>query len=136
MKLGSLGIHDHVPVIDRQFQLAYSISQHIHWVVAKHRGVETCNRMSLERVKIIQAVTLFKELSDECIVCMKRKKKFLQVEIGPISNHQLQIAPSFWACQMDLFGPLLVTVPGFERHTRNRQVLEAKVWVMSSVCQT
>ena len=37
---------------------------------------------------------------------------------------------------MDLFGPLIVTVPGFERHTRNRQVLRAKVWVMTTVCMT
>ena len=136
VKLGSLGIKPFVPVIDRFSPLAYSISQHVHWEVAKHRGVETCNRMCLEHVKIIQAVTLFKELSAECIVCRKRRKKFLQVQMGPISNHQLQIAPCFWACQMDLFGPLMVTVPGFERHTRNRQVLEAKVWVMTTVCMT
>ena len=125
VQLGSLGIQVYVPVIDRFSPLAYSISQHVHWVVAKHRGVETCNRMCLEHVKIIQAATLFKELSAECIVCKKRRKKFLQAEMGPISNHQLQIAPCFWACQMDLFGPLVVTVPGFERHTRNRQVLQA-----------
>ena len=60
----------------------------------------------------------------------------MQVEMGLISGHQLNIAPAFWACQLDLFGPLLVFVPGFEKHTRNRQVLEAKVWVMTVVCMT
>ena len=92
--------------------------------------------MSLEHVKIIQGANLYKELSEECIMCKKRRKKLLQVEMGPISEHQLSVAPAFWACQVDLFGPLMVFVPGFEKRTRNRQVLEAKVWIMTTVCLT
>ena len=56
--------------------------------------------------------------------------------MGPASNHQLTLAPPFWTCQVDLFGPITVTVPGFERETRNRRVLEAKCWVMTAVCPT
>ena len=136
VKLGSLGIKMNVPVLDRHSPLSYAIAQHVHWVVGRHRGVETLNRMSLEHVKIIQGANLYKELSEECIMCKKRRKKLLQVEMGPISRHQLNIAPAFWACQVDLFGPLMVFVPGFEKRTRNRQVLEAKVWIMTSVCLT
>ena len=136
IKLGNLGLKLHVPVLDRHSPLSYAIAQHIHWVLGKHRGVETLNRMSLERVKIIQGATLYKELSQECIVCRKRRRKLVQVEMGPISSQQLNIAPAFWACQIDLFGPLMVFVPGFERHTRNRKILESKVWVMTAVCMT
>ena len=56
--------------------------------------------------------------------------------MGPISDSQLQLAPPFWMCQVDLFGPITVVVPGFERETRNRKVLEAKCWVMTAVCPT
>ena len=136
IKLGSLGLKLHVPVLDRHSPLSYAIALHVHWVTGKHRGVETLNRMTLEHVKIIQGANLHKELSQECPVCKKRRRKLLQVEMGPISSNQLNIAPAFWACQIDLFGPLMVFVPGFERHTRNRQVLEAKVWVMTAVCMT
>lgn len=34
----------------------------------------------------------------------------------------------------DLYGPLDVYVPGFERKTRNRSVLAAKVYIFVSVC--
>ena len=98
VKLGSLGFKLHVPVLDRHSPLSYSIAQHVHWVLGKHRGVETLNRISLENVKIIQGANLYKELSDECIVCKKRRRKFLQVEMGLISGHQLNLAPAFWAC--------------------------------------
>ena len=131
-----LGVKVKVPILDRHSPLSYSIAQHIHLVIGKHRGVETLNRMSLEHVKIIQGASLYKEMSLECIVCKKRRRRLLQVEMGPISGHQLNVAPAFWACQLDLFGPLLVFVPGFERRTRNRQVLEAKVWIMTAVCMT
>ena len=69
-------------------------------------------------------------------MCIMKRKKYLKVEMGPISDHQLTLAPPFWTCQVDLFGPITVTVPGFERETRNRKVLEAKCWVMTAVCPT
>ena len=39
VKLGTLGINVSIPVIDRYSPLAYTISQHIHWDIAKHKGV-------------------------------------------------------------------------------------------------
>ena len=36
----------------------------------------------------------------------------------------------------DLLCPINVYVPGFERNTRNRKVLEAKVYIMTFVCPT
>ena len=43
VKLGTLGINVSIPVIDRYSPLVYSIRQHIHWVIAKHKRVETSN---------------------------------------------------------------------------------------------
>ena len=116
--------------------MSYCIGEHVHWDVAKHRGVETCARISMENVSIMQAHTLFREISTDCIVCKMKRKRFLEVEMGPVSDSQLTLSPPFWMCQVDLFGPITVVVPGFERETRNRRVLEAKSWVMTVVCAT
>ena len=136
LDLGCLGVRVNLPLLERYSPLAYSIAEHIHWDLAVHRGVETCNRMSLENVSIIQGATLYKELSEDCVRCKIKRKKFLEAAMGPISDSQLTLAPPCWMIQVDLFGPITVKVPGFERHTRNRQVLEAECHVMTAVCPT
>ena len=132
--LGSLGIKSHLPVIDRHSPLAYSIANHIHWNIARHRGMETCNRISMEHVNILQGPSLYREIGEECLRCKMRRKKYVEMPMGLISDHQLNICPPFWVAQMDIFGPIGVYVPGFERKTRNRQVLEAKCWVLVFAC--
>ena len=47
LNLGSLGVRVNTPVLDRWSPLSYSIAQHVHWEVGKHRGIETMNRLSL-----------------------------------------------------------------------------------------
>ena len=129
-----LGIKAHVPVIDRHSPLAYSIASHVHWELARHKGIETCNRISLTHVHIMQGANLYKELGEQCVRCRMRRKQYMQMPMGPISDHQLSICPPFWATQADLFGPVKVYVPGFTKNTRNRSVLEAKCWVIVFVC--
>ena len=132
--LPAMGVKPHVPVIDRHSPLAYCIAQHIHWNVSHHRGIETCNRISLQHCSIVQGMTLYKELAEECIWCAKKRKKMIEISMGPISGHQLSIAPPFWCSQIDLFGPVYCCVPGYERNTRNRNPLQVKTWVLTSVC--
>ena len=48
INLGSLGIKFHAPYLDRYSPLSYSITWHVHWKLASHRGVETHNRIALE----------------------------------------------------------------------------------------
>ena len=91
---------------------------------------------NMENVSILQSHSIYKEINEDCILCKMKRKRFLEVEMGPISDSQLTLAPPFWMCQVDLFGPITVMVPGFERETRNRRVLEAKCWVMVAVCPT
>ena len=136
LDLGRLGVKVNLPVIERHSPLAYSVAEHIHWNLARHRGPETCNRMSLENVYIIQGATLYKEFNDDCIRCKIKRRKFLEAAMGPISDSQLTLAQACWMVQADLFGPITVFVPGFERNTRNRQVLQAKCWVLTAVCPT
>ena len=106
----------------------------MHYVVSKHKGVETIHRMTLEHVHIVQAMSLHKEIASSCITCKKKQKRFIEVEMGPHSQAELTIAPPFFTSMLDLMGPFHVYVPGFEARTRNRKVLQAKVWVAVFCC--
>ena len=65
-----------------------------------------------------------------------KRKKLMQVPMGPVSSDQLTIAPPFYICMVDLFGPVRSYVPGFERATRARRELEYKVQILVGVCVT
>ena len=134
LNLGNLGVRTMIPVIDRYSPLAYSLAQHFHWTVAVHKGFETCLRVSLEHVHIIQGMSLFREIADECFKCKMKRGKYIQACQGPLSEKQLIIAPPFYACQIDLFGPLRSYVPGFEKETRAAKAKESKIWVFVAVC--
>ena len=90
-----LGINSSIPIVDRFSPLAYAISQHVHWNVAHHKGIETCHRYSLQNICILQGMSLYKELAADCMWCMKKRKKLIEVSMGPVSEFQLSIAPPF-----------------------------------------
>ena len=92
--------------------------------------------MSQENVSIIQGATLYKEFIDDCIRCKIKRRRYVETAMGPISDSQLSLAPPCRMGQVDLFGPINVYVPRFERNKRNRKMLEAKCWVMTAVCIT
>ena len=132
--LANCNLNMMTPLIDRNSPLAYSIADFVHRVVCKHAGYETCYRMSLNFCHILQGMGLFKELSEDCVKCKMIRRKYLEVAMGPISDAQLTVAPPFYTTMADMYGPLDIYVPGFERKTRNRQVLSAKVWVLVFCC--
>ena len=134
LNLGNIGVKTMIPVVDRYSPLAYSLAQHFHWHVAIHKGYETCLRVSLEHVHILQGMSLFREIGDECFKCKMKRGKFIQASQGPLSEKQFIIAPPFYACQIDLFGPLRSFVPGYEKETRATKVKESKIWVFVAVC--
>ena len=55
--LNPLGVNVRCPVFDRFSPLAYSFSQYIHYEFSCHAGLETCNRLALERAFIIQGIS-------------------------------------------------------------------------------
>ena len=69
-------------------------------------------------VLILQGMSLFREIAEECFKCKMKRGKYIQASQGPLAEKQLMIAPAFYACQVDLFGPLRAFVPGFEKETR------------------
>ena len=58
---------------------------------------------------------MFREIGEEGAKCSMIRKKFTDVAMGPVSNHQLTVSPPFYAAYCDLDGPYTVYVPGFER---------------------
>ena len=54
--------------------------------------------------------------------------------MGSLSNYQLTIAPPFWVCMMDLYGPCKVYPVGHSMPTRGRPVLEAVIHIIMFVC--
>ena len=134
--MADYGINVLTPVLDRHSPLSYSVAEYIHRVVSKHSGYETCYRDSLNFCFIIQGMGLFRELGEECVKCAKLRKKYMDVEMGPVTDEQLVIAPPFWITMMDMFGPCYVYLPGHSMYTRSKKVIEVQVWVLVFACPT
>ena len=132
--LDPLGVNSKCPLMDRYSPAAYAFAQYIHVELSGHSGLETCNRLALERIHIIQGVSLFREISDECIKCKIKRKRFLEMSMGPVGDHLFHIAPPFYACQADLFGPVTVYAPGASRDLRGRPAKACKVWSLVFAC--
>jgi hypothetical protein len=123
-----------IPVLERFSPLSYSIGDYVHRKLSKHAGYESCLRESLNHCFIIQGLSLFRELGEDCVKCLKKRKMFLDIAEGPVSDESLTIAPAFWISMCDLYGPCHVYVPGHAMKTRHRNVVEAKCYVLVSVC--
>ena len=128
------GIKLLTPVLDRYSPLSYSIGDYIHRKVAKHAGYENCFRESLNHCFIFQGLGLFRELGEDCVKCRKMRKKYLDIMEGPVSDESLVIAPPFYVSMCDLYGPCHIYVPGHAMKTRHRSVVEAKCYVLVTVC--
>ena len=129
-----VGLSLMTPLVERFSPIAYSIAMFIHEKVGKHAGYETCLRLSLQYCHIIQGASLFKSISDECSKCKCIRKKYIEVAMGPVSQHQLSLTPAFHVAFCDLDGPYHTYVPGHERVTRNKKVITAKCYIMTFVC--
>jgi hypothetical protein len=135
LNLGAMGIKTSLPVLDRYSPLSYAVVQYIHWDLARHKGAETCTRFSLEQVHILQGGGLYRELGEQCICRKIKREKYFEAAFGPIKQTQHTLAPPFHFCQMDLFGPIKVYVPGKERETRHGKPSQAaKCWIVTFVC--
>ena len=94
----------YVPVIYRHSTLVYSKVNEIHWHsdLAKHSGVETVWRYDLKLGYIMQGTDLVKKAKKNCERCRYFRKKAINIEMGPVSIHNLRITPAFCATQVDL----------------------------------
>ena len=116
-----------VPIIDKNFPIAYSIISNIHWYhkVAKHSGVETLMRYVLQKVYVIEGRSLMKQIRKRCERCRYLLKRCINIAIGPISKHNLTIAPPFYISQVDL--------AAYSRHNKRATI---KIWLIVFSCST
>ena len=89
--------------------------------------------MSLQHVRILQGRSLFAEIADDCVKCKRIRRKYIEARMGPLQDCQLSISPVFYDTLVDLWGPMQVFCPGYERVTRGR-TKEYKIWVMVFAC--
>ena len=54
--------------------------------------------------------------------------------MGPMAEESFMVAPPFYVCQVDIFGPCHLYVPGHSMALRNRKLLECKCYVLVFVC--
>ena len=116
------GIKFFVPLVSKHSPLAVSLAIHIHYNVKQHTGVESTYRTSLQHVRILQGKQIFKEVSDDCLYCKKLRLKYTKQLMGPLSDSQLSISPIFYFAFMDMWGPIQVYCPGYEKNTRARKM--------------
>ena len=69
------------------FHFSYVVGNHVHRIISKHRYHELCLRDSLyvcftQGFTIIQGMTLFRELGQDCIGCIKIWKVIVQLKIA------------------------------------------------------
>ena len=108
-----------VPIVDKHSPLAYSVINEVHWndTTVKHSGVETTLRYTLLYCHIIEGRELVRKFADACERCRFLKKRTIEVSMGPVSDHQLRIAPNFYVSQVDLAGPFKAWSPHNKRTT-------------------
>jgi hypothetical protein len=118
-----------VPVVERHSPLAYSIVNQIHWYhpTARHCGVETTIRFTMNVAHIFQVRELVKLFRKQCIRCRYLLKRTIDVEMAPASKHQLCVAPPYYATQLDLCGP-------FRAYSKHNKRTTLKIWIITYVC--
>ena len=120
-----------VPLLERYSPLAYSIVDQVHWYhrTAKHCGVETTIRHTMNIAHILSVRDLVKMFRKQCLRCRYLLKCTIDVQMAPASKHQLCVAPPFYVCQIDLCGP-------FKSYSLQHRRTTIKVWILTLVCST
>ena len=120
-----------VPIVDKFSPIAFSIINDVHWNddVASHSGVETVLRYVLKSAYIIEARDLVTYVRKRCERCRFLLKRTVEVAMGPISKHNLTIAPAFYVTQLDIAGPFKAYSPHNKRAT-------IKVYLVVFCCAT
>ena len=120
-----------VPLVDKSSPLAYALINEVHWYDkdACHRGNETVMRHVQLIAHIIEGKPLVKQFRLDCAKCRILNKRAIEVAMGPVSNHNLIIAPAFFVSQVDICGPFLSYFNINKRAT-------VKVWFNIFCCTT
>ena len=109
------------PILDRYSPLAYSIMLYSHTSLVSHRNVISTLRESRSIAYILHGRELAVEIRKNCAFCKRYRAKLLQVELGKVHEVRITIAPAYWNCQVDLFGPMIA-------HCEHNHRALVKIW--------
>lgn len=115
------------PILDRFSPVAYAIMLHSHEKLTHHGSAVAGLRESRAIAFILHGRSLAIEVREACIWCRRYKAKMVEVELGKFHQTRLTIAPAFYNCQVDLFGPLSARCEHNHRST-------VKVWGVVFKC--
>lgn len=120
-----------VPVMDQYSPVAISIALEVHWYHpdVRHSGIESMLRLTESIAHIIGGRNLVKCIKHGCKMCRILHKKSVDVVMGPLQNINLCIAPPFYACQVDIFGP-------FKSYSSANKRATLKIWFTVFCCCT
>ena len=117
------------PVVDRWSPLAYSIMIHAHATLAHHGGAVSTLRSSETIAYITHGKSLAVEVRKHCGFCKRYRAKCEEAVMGPIPAERVTVAPAFYHCQIDLFGP-------FDSHCKHGRRAVVKVYGLIIKCMT
>ena len=118
-----------VPLTDHLSPIAYAIAMEMHWYHAdvKHGGLESVLRQTQRVAYILGDRKLIKAIGKDCTKCRILNKDKVKVAMGPCAVVNLQIAPAFYTCLVDLFGP-------FDSYSNINKRATTKVWFVVFFC--
>ena len=122
-------LHFCKPILDRHSPVAAAIMTHAHVDLTHHGGVASMMRRSREIAFILEGRALAIEIKKACVYCKRYDAKLLEAEMGPIHPSRLLVAPAFYSCQVDLFGP-------FDARCEHNHRAKVKVWGAAFKCTT
>ena len=95
-----------VPLVEKNSPIAFSIASDIHWnhPTAMHCGIDTVWRYVLQHAYIIEGKSLVTKIGKSCERCRYLNKRSFEMAMGPVSPHNLNIAPAFYVSQTDIVG--------------------------------
>ena len=121
----------YVPVIDKHSPVAYSIAMHFHWKdkTVLHSGNETVLRKISTYVHIIGGRDLVRMIKKRCKRCRYLYKRMIEASMGPVSAHNMNIAPAFYVTQVDVAG-------SFKSYSSTNKRATVKIWFTIFCCAT
>ena len=117
-----------VPLVDEYSPVAWSLVHEVHWhhCLAKHSGVATTARIVKSYAFVIGVKSIAEVFRKSCAKCRLIRKHTIEIEFGPMSKYQLNIAPAFYVTQVDLMGPF----KAYQINVRS----SLKIWFAVYVC--
>ena len=117
-----------VPLVDHHSSLTISLAYHFH-IKFNHFGPNSTFLLSLGYAHVRGGKTILRRISDECVVCIKARKKYMEQVMAPIHGSQLSVTPIFYFTVMDSWGPITMYCPGHEKTTRRSKTYQAHMLV-------